>query len=153
MMSKPLIYLAGPITGTSVTPGQDWRVDCAKRFAPAIDTLSPARQAMETIDESGEPTDAQRLRLIVHGRGVAARDRLDVMRCDLVLVNLVGAPRISIGSVGEIFWADAFRKPVVLVREPGNVHTHAMLDALVGWIVPELDEAIELAKTLILPSS
>jgi len=107
------------------------------------------RQQFETIDESGDLTPEDRLRLMRHGRSIAARDRFDVMRCDLLIVNLLEKKAVSIGSVGEIFWADAYRKPVIMVREKNNIHTHAMLDALVGWLVEGLDEAISTARTLL----
>ncbi|WCM26337.1 nucleoside 2-deoxyribosyltransferase domain-containing protein [Sphingomonas sp. QA11] len=147
-MSKPLVYLAGPITGT-VEGEDDWREQCVKALAPTIVTLSPTRQTVERIDETGELTDADRLRLMQHGRSIAARDRFDVNRCDVLLVNLLGAKSVSIGTVGEIFWADAYRKPIVLVREAGNIHTHAMMDALASWIVPSLDQGLEIIRTLL----
>lgn len=147
---KPLVYLAGSITGTTPSGDRDWRSFCRERLAPEIDTLSPLRQRFETIDEAGELSCEERLRLMQHGRSIAARDRSDVRRCDLLIVNLLGTTRVSIGSVGEIFWADAYRKPVIIVREQRNVHVHAMLDALVGWIFEDLSEAIATARSLLL---
>jgi nucleoside 2-deoxyribosyltransferase len=88
--------------------------------------------------------------MILHGRSIATRDRFDVQRCDLVLVNVKHVRRVSIGSVGEVFWADAYRKPVIMVREQNNVHTHALLDALVGWIFDDLDKAIATARELLI---
>jgi nucleoside 2-deoxyribosyltransferase len=149
-MGKPLVYLAGAITNAANSPATDWRTECRNGLAPEIDSISPTRQRMEVIDESKELTSDERLRLILHGRSIAARDRFDISRCDLVLANLKNSSKVSIGSVGEIFWADAYRKPVILVRERGNIHTHAMLDALVGWIFEDLNEAITTARTLLL---
>jgi hypothetical protein len=148
-MCKPLVYLAGAITGTQRSSDCDWRSYCRDRLAPEIGVLSPLRQHTEDIDETGELSCQDRLRLIQHGRSVVARDRLDVMRCNLLIVNLIGTAAVSIGSVGEIYWADAYRKPVIMVREQKNIHTHAMLDALVGWISEDLDDAIETARTLL----
>ena len=148
-MGKPLVYLAGPITGVTEPQTRDWRKHCGDRFAPDIDVLSPVRQRFENIDETADLSCDERLRMMQHGRSIATRDRFDIARCDLVIVNLKGTTNISIGSVGEIFWADAYRKPVILVREHKNIHTHAMLDALVGWIFDDLDEAIAMARTLL----
>lgn len=149
-MAKPLVYLAGPITNTTSSATSDWRVICRNGLAPEIDSISPTRQPVETIDELSELSAEDRLRLMRHGRSIATRDRFDVARCDLVIANVMNANNISIGSVGEIFWADAYRKPVIMVREPRNIHTHAMLDALVGWIFEDLNEAIATARTLLL---
>lgn len=148
MADRPLVYLAGPITGSHPT-GNKWREYCRDQFAPGIGTISPLRQHFETIDESQELSPGDRLRLYKHGKAIAARDRFDVKRCDVLLVNLVGAKSVSIGSVGEIFWADAFRKPVVLARERGNIHTHAMLDGLIGWEVETLEAAVEIVRSLL----
>jgi hypothetical protein len=149
-VTKPLVYLGGPITNTEEGERGDWRETCRNRFAPDIQVISPLRQKVETIDESHELSADQRLQLMQHGRGVAARDRFDVARCDLLFMNLKNSKNISIGSVGEIFWADAYRKPVIVVRENGNIHTHAMLDALIGWTFLDLDEAISAARTLLM---
>jgi hypothetical protein len=149
-VTKPLVYLGGPITNTEEGARVDWRETCRNRFAPEIQVISPLRQKVETVDESHELSADQRLQLMQHGRGVAARDRYDVARCDLLFMNLKNSKYVSIGSVGEIFWTDAYRKPVIVVREHGNIHTHAMLDALVGWIFSDLDEAISAARTLLI---
>lgn len=116
-MCKPLVYLAGAITGLPGSGNKDWRSQCRDRLAPDIEVLSPLRQHIEVIDESKDLNCEDRLRLMQHGRSIVARDRLDVTRCNLLIVNLKGTACVSIGSVGEIFWADAFRKPVIMVRE------------------------------------
>lgn len=64
-------------------------------------------------------------------------------------MNLVGAERVSIGTMIEAGWADAFRKPVVLAIEEGNMHHHAMLEHISGWIVSDLDQAIDVTKALL----
>src|SRR5262245_10301425 len=108
-MGKPLVYLVGPITGTTKAEHGNWRSLCRDRLAPEIDILSPLRQPFEIIDETSDLNASERLRLMEHGRGIVARDRFDVARCDLLIVNVRDARQISIGSVGEIFWADAYR--------------------------------------------
>ena len=71
------------------------------------------------------------------------------MRCDMVLMNLLGATKVSIGSMIELGWADAFRKPVVLVIEEGNCHMHAIVQEIAGFIVPTLDQGIEVVKSIL----
>jgi nucleoside 2-deoxyribosyltransferase len=149
-MGKPLVYLGGAITGATKAQTRDWRAYCRDNLAPEIEILSPTRQKFEVIDETTDLSCEERLRMILHGRSIATRDRFDVQRCDLVLVNVKHVRRVSIGSVGEVFWADAYRKPVIMVREQNNVHTHALLDALVGWIFDDLDKAIATARELLI---
>jgi len=86
------------------------------------------------------------------GRGITCRDRFDTMRCDAMLINLIGAKKVSIGTILEAGWADSKRKPIILVIEKeGNPHDHPMLKEISGFIVDNLDEAIELAKKILLP--
>lgn len=84
--------------------------------------------------------------------GITCRDRMDVMRCDMILVNFLGADKVSIGSVMEIAWADAWRKPIIVVMEEDNIHSHAMIREVAGFIVPDLDEAIEIAIAALSPT-
>ncbi len=83
--------------------------------------------------------------------GIISRDRYDVMRCDMVLFNFIGTTRVSIGSVMEIGWGDAWRKPMVIAMETGNVHDHAMIREAAGFVVPTLDEAIEIVIAVLTP--
>jgi nucleoside 2-deoxyribosyltransferase len=78
-------------------------------------------------------------------KGLTRRDRMDVRRCDLLFVNLLSARSISIGTVVEIAWADAFGKPVVLVMTPGTLHDHGIIRELAAFSVPTLDQGIEVA--------
>jgi hypothetical protein len=77
---------------------------------------------------------------------------MDVMRCDAILVNFLGATKVSIGSVLEIAWADAWRKPIIIVMEKENIHSHAMIREMAGFITSSLDEAITIATAILSPS-
>jgi hypothetical protein len=54
------------------------------------------------------------------------------------------------GTFTEFGWADAFSKPIVTVLKPGSVHDHPFVRALSGFIVPSLDEAIDIIKSVLL---
>jgi hypothetical protein len=86
---------------------------------------------------------------LLHGKRTVARDRYDIQRCDLLLACFLGAKNVSIGAVGEIFWADAMGKPVIIVREENNVHNHDMLNEIAGWIFDDLGTAIEQIRRVI----
>ena len=59
---------------------------------------------------------------------------------------------VSIGSVLEFGWGDNGIKPIILVIEKeSNPHDHPMLREIAGFIVDDLDKAIELAKKILLP--
>jgi nucleoside 2-deoxyribosyltransferase len=78
-----------------------------------------------------------------HGRFIVHRNKNLIRTCDVVLANFLGAKaRVSIGSVGELHRADAFGKPIILVRDKhGNIHDHAMLNAIASEICPDLETA------------
>lgn len=149
IMSK--VYLAGAIAGLAYNEATDWRDHAQRRLALAgIKGYSPmrAKKFLENRPVLGGADDTHPL---TSGAGIVARDRFDVMTCDLVLVNLLGAERVSIGTMFEIAWADAFRKPVVLAMEEGNIHQHLFVHQTVGFIVPTLDEAIEVVIAILNP--
>lgn len=152
-MNKPTIYLAGPITGLSYDGATDWREETIRAFENEITCFSPLRAktylaGLKNIPDSGTiyspfPLSSQ--------RGIFCRDSFDVNRCDLLLVNLLGADRVSIGTVMEIAWAAQLRKPIVAAMEDNNIHNHAMIREAMPFIVPTLDDALHLTRCILLP--
>jgi nucleoside 2-deoxyribosyltransferase len=85
-------------------------------------------------------------------KGITTRDRNDSTLCDIVLFNLLGATKVSIGSMIEYGWADAARRPIITVIEKsGNPHDHSMLRELTGYRVEELDEGLSIARAILTP--
>jgi nucleoside 2-deoxyribosyltransferase len=133
----------------------DWR-DVAREWLDArnIVAISPMRgkeylSSLKTI--SGHGREYLGLGPLSAPAGVLTRDHWDVFRSDVILANLLGAKAVSIGTVMEIAWAHAYRKPVVLVMEPqeeGNPHDHMMITQAVGYQVPSLEAALELVVVL-----
>lgn len=146
----PLVYLAGPIAGHTHDTATAWRDDAAHRLSPDIICLSPMRFKDYLRGELKIVTTPY-MHPLSTDAAVVARDRFDVGRCNLVLANFLPAERASIGSCVEFGWADAFRKPVVAVVEPGSVHDHPMLRQIAGWTVPTLEEAYEIVRAILLP--
>lgn len=152
MASGRKVYLAGPITGLEYGGAVDWRENAKKKLMGPVDAYSPMR-AKDYLDGVG-PLESQYFDLSVMSspRGIMTRDRWDATTCDVMLVNLLGAKRVSIGTVMEIAWADLSRIPtVVVIEESGNVHEHAMITEAIGFRVPTLDEGINIVKAILLP--
>lgn len=148
------VYLAGPITGLTFDGAEDWRASAkADLAAHGIKALSPLR-AKEYLRQvpgaiSGTGEEYAHLGVLSLPRGVMTRDRFDATRCDALLVNLIGAAKVSIGTVMEIAWADLCRTPVVVAIEPaGNVHEHMMIAEATGFRVPSLAEALHVVKAI-----
>ena len=166
---KYLAYLAGPITGCSFDGCVDWREYAIKKLPSEIVGLSPMRgktylEGVEKIADSYsydaktgydivKKTSFAHLSSVMScARGITTRDFNDCRRADVIIVNLLGAEKVSIGTVMELAWAKAFNIPVVLVmEEKGNVHEHAMISECVGFRVSTLDDAIDVVTMLLLP--
>ncbi len=48
---------------------------------------------------------------------IIGRDRADCTRADLIIMNLLGAKKVSIGTMVELGWSDMARKPESLLCE------------------------------------
>ena len=123
MENRGKVYLAGPITGLDYEGATDWRESATKMMHP-IEALSPMRykayliqygKLLATYGDIGVKNP------LSTDKGITTRDRWDVERCDIVLMNFLGAEIVSIGTCIEIGWADTHRKPIVmLMEEEGN---------------------------------
>lgn len=148
MNKKQMLYLAGPITGLSYGGTTTWRGEVAKELGDALECLSPMRGKDYLLQETTVP-DSYEDKILSSQRAIFCRDMWDCMRCDIVLVNLLGATHVSIGTVMEIAWATSQKKPIILVmEEAGNIHEHAMLREACAFRVTNLDAAITLIKTI-----
>jgi nucleoside 2-deoxyribosyltransferase len=148
------VYLAGPITGLEYVEATNWRNDAKLLLAlNGITGLSPMR-GKEYLSEVKEFTmDGDKyssFSVMSSNRGIMTRDRWDATRCDVLLVNLLDAKRVSIGTCMEIAWADAVRTPIVCVMEPtGNPHEHGMILEAIGFRTASLNEAIYIIKAIL----
>jgi hypothetical protein len=83
-------------------------------------------------------------------RGINTRDHLDTLRSTVVLVNLLGAEKVSIGTVAEMAWAWDHGIPLVVAMEKeGNVHSHPMLNQWIDYRLDTLDDAIRVTVAII----
>jgi len=146
-----LLYCAGPISGVSYGESTDWRQYVAGKLPPQIIAVSPMR-GKQYLEGEKKVKDSYEEHPLSSKKGITCRDRMDVNRCDMILVNFLGAKKVSIGSVMEIAWADAWRKPIIVVMEEDNIHSHAMLLEVSGFVVRSLDEAITIATAVLLPT-
>lgn len=145
-------YLAGPIAGLDYTDAVTWRTAAIQRLKEAgIQGRSPMRSkeflAGRKLTNQGceeNPLSSQ--------KGIVTRDHFDVRTSDVILMNLSAATRLSLGSAVEIGWASAYKKPIVTVLDldnTANPHTHAFVRELSGYIVPTLDEALDIVISIL----
>ena len=145
-MSKPSVYLAGPIKGLTYDNSQEWRTEITGMLAPEVDAFSPLRakaflRSEETIVGSYEhdPMSSQ--------KGITTRDRFDATSRDLLLVNFQNWQSVSVGTLIELGWADGLRIPIVGVGE----FDHPMVQEVVGFWAGDIYEAVHIVKSILLP--
>ena len=160
-MSKGKVYLAGPISGLSYGESVDWREDAERVFSSYdIEALSPMRSKeflanVNVLDTGYEEFKAEYEQALVSDRGIMTRDYHDCTTSDVVLVNLLDAKKVSIGTVMEIAWAYAHNIPVVVVMEAregdkrNNLHDHGMINEATGYRVTSLDTAYKIVATIL----
>jgi len=123
------VYLAGPISGISFKESQDWRTEISRTLNVFnITPLSPLRGKKEILKNENEIKDSYDETMFGSKSCINISDYHDVKSSEALFVNLLGAERVSIGTVMEIAWAQEMRKPVVVIMEDdGNIHEHSML--------------------------
>jgi nucleoside 2-deoxyribosyltransferase len=145
------VYLAGPISGLTFKEGQDWREQAKVSLAATgIQAYSPLR-AKQYLSDRGELSGSYDEYPLSTSKGITTRDRWDVMTSDAVLFYLKGAKAVSIGTCIEFGWADAFRKPIIVVMDKGELHEHPMIREVAGYFVSSLDDAVILLNKILLP--
>jgi len=67
----------------------------------------------------------------------------------LLVVNILKATRVSIGTIIEIAWADANNIPIILIAEDTNIHNHPMIQECCGFQVDTIEKGTELVKAVL----
>jgi hypothetical protein len=153
MTAKPLVYLAGPISGQNLAGALDWRERARCYLLPhQIATLNPLRgkDYLNSIVKDGVYSTSYADHPMSTPHGITMRDRWDAVRCDLLLAYFPPLlTKVSIGTVMEVAWASQAGRYVLAVMEPGEVHDHGMLTDSCSLVLRDLDEALHLIPTIL----
>lgn len=164
------VYLAGPITGASWNKSEDWRDEIKNLANTTYTQVSPGDswerpfadvkfysplRGKDYLKNEKEISDSYSQFKFSTPHAIMIRDHHDVQTCDVVIANLTGADRVSIGTVMEIAWAYAYRKPVICIMEPAekqvtgfepsvgkNIHEHSMLNEAIYYRAESVEEAL-----------
>ena len=159
------VYLAGPIGGSTYDEAQNWRIDLSDLLSTksngAIRGYSPLR-GKGALKSAGPLSTAAYAWYspLATGKAILARDFNDCRTADLIIANLLAqdvhgqnsAP--SLGTVMEIGFAYALQVPILGISEdlPRNpVGKHAMVNSAVSFWAQSLDEAADMACSILLP--
>lgn len=135
------VYLAGPITGLSYEEATRWRTDIADLFAQDIVALDPMRLKSYLAGEQSIGMSYEKS-MLSNCKSVLARDRNDVRRCDAVVAYFPKGARPSAGTLVELGWADAWRKPIVLLVDADDpIRKHPLVGGVAGFLATDVREA------------
>lgn len=145
------VYLCGPISGLTYDRAVESRRSLSERFSElGIEALSPMRGKLSYVESRKEIMATRGYKDVMRNdKAIVNRDRNDVMTCDLMFADLMHATRVSIGSMVEFGWADAFRKPIVTLVEEGSLHDHAFVHQLSTYVTDDIEEAVSLTLHLL----
>lgn len=138
------IYLAGPITGLTYGDAESWRhyVDTQSCFG--LTMLDPLR-GKEFLDDDRVIDEKvyNMKRTVLTDEFIGTRDAWDVSRADAIFINLLGADKISVGTVLELGMGYAWGKPLfVCIEDEGNPHDHCMSRCYTDLRFNDLDQGI-----------
>lgn len=147
-MSRPKVYLSGPMAGLTYEEGSEWREYVRDKLGQGVNCLSPYRGKEHF---KGQVIKNQEYTHVMSTpKAITFRDRWDTTQSDVVLVNLTEHFKFSIGTVMEIAWADQARVPVVaVIPQESEYFKHPILTQCCAYIVQDLDEAIQIVKVLL----
>ena len=158
-MTKPLVYLAGPVLGLTFSDSDEWRTKATALFGKyGVQTCSPLR-GKSALKSVGVITDVNPEGIFLGDHAIFTRDVFDVRRCDLVLANFATAPndlwredqsggvmlpaeRISVGTAMEVMLAWALGKYVVSIVALDSAYQHPFLREASSVVVPTLEKGI-----------
>jgi hypothetical protein len=101
---KPIVYLAGPVTGLSYAQVTTWRTEAKRRLAPNVECADPMR-GFEHLQHETLLKHTYIDHPFTTRRGIMMRDYFDVCRSTALLVNMLSAPDVSKGTIMELAWA------------------------------------------------
>lgn len=145
------VYLSGPITGETYQAARfGWRKYVAERMSPGIKVLSPMRHEGHLAEMAGALEKDYPEHFFSQPRVLVEKDHLDIQRSDIMLVNLLGATRVSIGTMVEIGIAMALgRKIIVVMAKDDKFHNHPFVTEPASLVLDNLDDAIMAINSLL----
>ena len=139
------VYLAGPITACDHREANDWRSVMQGRLeAHGITGISPLRCEPLVGDRYDTSHPDPRFGT---WEAIASKNFLDVQLCDMTVAyfpaDLTERDGISSGTLAELAWGFALRKPTLRVSTHPKVTKHPVITACSSWKLSTLDEALD----------
>ena len=145
MKRNKTAYLAGGMAHLSYAAASTWRDKVTEGLEGVCECLSPLRGEMlangvySAVATDSSPFNTK--------NAIIGRDRADCTKSDLIFISLLGAKKVSIGTMTELGWADWARIPIIVCMEAkGNPHDSIYVRELATYLVHDLDFGIAIAR-------
>lgn len=158
-MSK--VYLSGPITGLEYGGARyGWRQEFSQQIAftdsDAV-MLSPMRHEGHLAEmKTAMSVDAlkayekEKNHIFSHPKMIVSKDMLDIDECTIMVVNLLGAAKVSQGTIWEMGYAKAKGKQIVVIKsKDDNIHTSPFITESASIVVDNLEDAVMIVASLL----
>lgn len=145
------VYLAGPVLGRTKEQANGWRhlvSEALREFG--IRAISPLR--CEPVEAGSTYGPSYKDERFGSARAIKAKNLFDVASTDLTLAYLPApaeGQHQSYGTLLEIGWAHALRKPVVLVSNDPTVINHPVIGGSVDWLLSSLDAGVDVVEGIL----
>jgi nucleoside 2-deoxyribosyltransferase len=173
--NKPSLYLAGPIFGCTEGEAKDWRAYVTEQL-PWVTCISPLRcepMVGERYDVSYKDPCFGAPKAIVAKNFLDLRQcdmtlayfpappEIDELADTAAFLTQQGfnghaerltrigkkSPQRSIGTIGEVSWAYALRKPCIVVSTDPLIEHHPFTSVQPDWpVLPDLETALRLIR-------
>lgn len=146
-----LLYLVGPIAGTTLKEAVSWRDYVTARLISPIKALSPIRNHKEWENKERGEVQATTKDATVRDKALAVRSFMDAKRAAGIFAYLpkeLNERRPSYGSISEMAIAYANGNYTILVTDDPYLKAHPLVQETVGWNADSLDEGIYVANTI-----
>ena len=139
------LYLAGPMAGLGYASASTWREKVTEGLSDIAECLSPLRGEM--LSNGVYSATATNASVFNTQNAIIGRDRADCCGSNLIFMNLLGAKKVSIGTMVELAWADGSRVPIIVcIEKNGNPHDSEYVRGLATYVVSSLEEGIAVAR-------
>jgi len=148
-MKNLKIYLAHPISGLTF----EAVVGYYEANVPILKTLGytvfdPVTMYSHAINVKEKCAPADLKGPLINNHALFERDKWMVSTVDVVLADLTGATKASIGVCMELAIANILGKHIVTVMESNNPHYHGFVLEASSCVFATFDEALEYLKNI-----
>lgn len=150
-MSKPIVYVAGPMSQLSWEAMNGWR-ERIRLALPECEIRSPTRGKAWIKREATHLTSQAYDRPFGSSKAITRRDHWDVINSHLILVNAYGRPGGGVGrfTIIEMAWGWDHQIPIILIAaKDDDLRQHVAVQEFALEIVETEGAAISLTRALL----